>query len=301
MTSPVTPRERPVFFPCGDESRAGILTVPAQPNGRTVLIPWGAGVYPSSGRNRVRTRLARALADQGFHAFRFDYRGVGESEGEYRKPNMASPATADILAACEWLRSQGLTRLVVAAHCFGGWSALMAASQITGLEGMAVISAPVRRDHREMRTSQRSWRWWATRLKGLTLAKLRRSQNRAAYLKLARNQVSTFVRSRSRSSIGLGSSPQPERRFAPAVDCLLDHGIPVFLLYGEDDFRGDLEAELDSGLRTALEQAGDPTLLVTLPEKLGLASLAAQDIVVDNVVKWVTGIPDTTQAFPRSS
>jgi pimeloyl-ACP methyl ester carboxylesterase len=272
--------ERLVFFPCGETSLAGILTVPVEPNGRTVLIPWGAGAFPSSGRNRIRTRMARAFADHGFHTFRFDYRGVGESDGDYLQMVMAKPKTHEIIAACAWLTSQGLARIVVVGNCFGGWSSLMAAPMIPGLEGMAVVNAPVWRDHKQVRGS---WRRWPTKLKRLRLSKLRSPKHRAFY----RRQVAAGAS----SLVGLGSK---EGQFSRAIGYLLEHHIPVLLMYGDDDFRADLESELDGGLRALVENAAPPTRLVTVSERLGLSSLGAQDLLLDKLVPWLHEVPKSS-------
>lgn len=269
--------ERLVFFPCGQSSLAGILAIPPKPNGRTVLIPWGGGAYPSSGRNRLRARMAGTLAEEGFHAFRFDYVGVGESEGVYRKPDMAAPNTEEINAACIWLTSQGLSRIMVVANCFGAWSSLMAAPMIRGLEAMAVVNAPVRRDHLQVRAAERSWRWWFTKLKSLRLRKLRSADNRARYRKLVAAKASS-----------LAGSGERDPRFSRAVRYLLDRRIPVLLLYGDDDFRVDLELELDRGLRAAIERAGPPTRLAIVSERLeGCASLSAQAVLMKQVIPWL--------------
>ena len=157
--------ERLVFFPCGDAALAGVLTVPREANGRTILIPWGAGAFPSSGRNRLRTRLRRTLAEEGFYCFRFDYLGVGESDGEYRTPDMDRPNTEEIVAASAWLTSQGLGRITIVTNCFGGWSSLMAAPKILGLEGFAAVNPPVRRDHDQVRAGDGSLLWWINKIR----------------------------------------------------------------------------------------------------------------------------------------
>ena len=179
--TPITPEERLVFFPCGSFTLAGILTIPSDAYGWTVVShPWGSSTIPSSGPNRIRARLARTLADRGFHAFRFDYSGAGESDGDYPETvDMAKPRSEEIIAACDWLSSQDLPRVIVVANCFGGWSSLMAAPRIPGLEGMAVVNAPVRRDHQQVFVGDRSWRWWASKLRGLSWKKLRSRSRRA--------------------------------------------------------------------------------------------------------------------------
>jgi pimeloyl-ACP methyl ester carboxylesterase len=282
-------QERLVFFPCEGATLAGVLTLALEPNGRTILIPWGAGAFPSSGRNRIRARFARTLAELGFHAFRFDYLGVGESDGEYQKPDLTRPNIKEIVAASEWLTSEGFSRIIVVGHCFGGWSSLLAAPMISGLEGMAVVNAPVRRDHKQIR---RSWRWWVSRVKKLTAKKLLSAEHRAAYRKLIRTNASSAMRSRSKAPSTVGSGVGTAH-FSSAVKHLLKHRIPLLLMYGDDDFRADLESELDRGLSAAIAEAGPLTRLVMVPEHLeGCASLDAQDALLKGIVPWLQELPE---------
>ena len=269
--------ERPVFFPCGSLALAGILTVPSHPNGHTVMVPWGAGAYPSSGRNRLRARWASTLAESGFYAFRFDYRGVGESEGDYQTPDLAAPNSEEILAARDWLASQGHARLLIVANCFGGWSSLAAAPMIEGLEGVALVNSPVKRDHKQVAAVKRSWRWWFTSLRKLTLSKLKDSKRRARYRRM--------IAAKAKSVVG---AEKRDPRFTRGIRHLLDRQIPLLLVYGADDFRADLESELEMGLRSAFEEAGPTTRLLMVDERLvGCASLGAQDVLAREVMPWL--------------
>jgi pimeloyl-ACP methyl ester carboxylesterase len=276
-----TIEERLVFFPSGTSSLAGILTVPSQPNGRTVLIPWGTSTAPSSGINGVRARLARTLADEGFHSFRFDYPGVGESDGDYRVGQMSSPLVEEIEAACTWLAGQGLERIVIVANCFGGWSGLMAAPKLAGLEGMVIVNPPVRRDHKQVRAADEGWQWWVKRLKRFRFKKVRSAEYRAQSRKLLAAKGSSLA--------GTGSR---DKRFSNAVRHLLDRRIPILVIYGIHDFLADFESELEQGLGAAMEQAGPPTRYVTVPVRLeGFASLDAQAFLLGEVVPWLHSLP----------
>jgi exosortase A-associated hydrolase 1 len=75
--------ERALGFPCGDDTLVGIATVPAAPSGRGVLIVVGGPQY-RVGSHRQFPLLARHLAAHGIAAMRFDYRGMGDSDGEER-------------------------------------------------------------------------------------------------------------------------------------------------------------------------------------------------------------------------
>jgi exosortase A-associated hydrolase 1/exosortase A-associated hydrolase 2 len=75
---------RALAFRCGEEWLYGVLDLPAQARGqRGVLVVVGGPQY-RAGSHRQFTLLARRLALEGIPAMRFDYRGMGDSEGEIR-------------------------------------------------------------------------------------------------------------------------------------------------------------------------------------------------------------------------
>lgn len=90
-------REEPVLFACAGERLLGIITRPDHPVGRGVLITVGGPQY-RAGSHRQFTLLARQLAAQGIASLRFDYRGMGDSEGEMRN---FEAIDADIRAAID--------------------------------------------------------------------------------------------------------------------------------------------------------------------------------------------------------
>jgi len=77
--------ERALAFDCGGERLYGILSLPARaPVGtRGVLVVVGGPQY-RAGSHRQFTLLARDLARDGVPVLRFDYRGMGDSEGAIR-------------------------------------------------------------------------------------------------------------------------------------------------------------------------------------------------------------------------
>jgi pimeloyl-ACP methyl ester carboxylesterase len=154
---------------------AGILTIPPDPNGHSILIPWGAGAYPSSGRNRLRARFARYMAERGYHALRFDYTGVGESTGEYRRGNLKHPYSDEIRVAARWLVDAAPDHLMVVANCFGAWSTLTAVTELPPTEAVCLINSPLGRDHFDLRADEVSRVSPLSVMKRVTLEKLRRS------------------------------------------------------------------------------------------------------------------------------
>ncbi len=75
--------ERPLVFPCNGSSVYGILSLPEQMGSRGVLIVVGGPQY-RVGSHRQFTLLARYLAARGVPVLRFDCRGMGDSEGDFR-------------------------------------------------------------------------------------------------------------------------------------------------------------------------------------------------------------------------
>ncbi|MEM6640230.1 MAG: alpha/beta family hydrolase [Pseudomonadota bacterium] len=77
--------------------------------------------------NKVAHTLARAMLDEGVAALRFNFRGVGQSEGDY---DHGVGEVADALAAAEWLARQYPTLpMVISGFSFGARVAILAASR----------------------------------------------------------------------------------------------------------------------------------------------------------------------------
>jgi uncharacterized protein len=75
--------ERGLAFPCEEAWLYGVLALPSQCERKGVLIVVGGPQY-RVGSHRQFTLLARNLAASGIAVFRFDFRGMGDSEGEAR-------------------------------------------------------------------------------------------------------------------------------------------------------------------------------------------------------------------------
>jgi len=76
-------KEVPTVFACDGERMFGIFHLPQQIAASGVLIVVGGPQY-RIGSHRQFVLLARLLAESGIAVFRFDYRGMGDSEGAMR-------------------------------------------------------------------------------------------------------------------------------------------------------------------------------------------------------------------------
>jgi exosortase A-associated hydrolase 1 len=80
---PDVPFDEALSFRCGGDALVGIVSRPRSPGPRGVLVVVGGPQY-RAGSHRQFTLLARHLAGDAIPAMRFDYRGMGDSEGDAR-------------------------------------------------------------------------------------------------------------------------------------------------------------------------------------------------------------------------
>lgn len=87
------------------------------------------------------SRIAQTLADNGFAVLRFDFTGLGSSEGEFANTNFSSNVQ-DLVAAADWLRGEGMAPDVLIGHSLGGAAVLAAAEKVPEAKAVATIGAP---------------------------------------------------------------------------------------------------------------------------------------------------------------
>ena len=137
------------FAAPGGHQLAGVLhhprtaAKPDRPAAGGVLL---AHCFTCSKQVLTMTRLARGLADHGYAALRFDFTGLGESEGEFGATNLAS-GVGDVIAASRALSAQvpGVQALV--GHSLGGAAALLAAPQLPEVASVVTIGTPASPAH----------------------------------------------------------------------------------------------------------------------------------------------------------
>lgn len=87
------------------------------------------------------SRIAQALTGHGIAVLRFDFTGLGASEGEFANTNFSSNLE-DLLAATSHLRTAYRAPSLLIGHSLGGAAVLAAASQIPEVRGVVTIGAP---------------------------------------------------------------------------------------------------------------------------------------------------------------
>lgn len=99
------------------------------------------------GKNiRSTVYLCRALTEEGIAVLRFDFTGLGESEGEFSDTNFTTNLN-DIRAAADYLAQRhGPVRMLIG-HSLGGTAAIVAAHQLDTVEAVVTIASPYEPDH----------------------------------------------------------------------------------------------------------------------------------------------------------
>jgi alpha-beta hydrolase superfamily lysophospholipase len=87
------------------------------------------------------SRIAQALTEHGIAVLRFDFTGLGASEGEFANTNFSSNI-ADLVAAAGHLRTRFHAPTLLIGHSLGGAAVLAAAGQVPEARAVVTIAAP---------------------------------------------------------------------------------------------------------------------------------------------------------------
>ena len=91
------------------------------------------------------SRISKALGARGVAVLRFDFTGLGGSEGDFSNTNFSSNVL-DLAAAADHMRRKLRPPSLLIGHSFGGAAQIVAASKIPEAEAVAVIGAPSETD-----------------------------------------------------------------------------------------------------------------------------------------------------------
>ena len=86
-------------------------------------------------------RIAARLAGMGIAVLRFDFTGLGHSEGEFANTSFISNVD-DLVAAAAHLTSTGIAPTLLIGHSLGGAAVLKATNKIKGIKAVATLGAP---------------------------------------------------------------------------------------------------------------------------------------------------------------
>ncbi len=130
--------EEPIFFMSGTIKIEGLLRI--MPGDRGVVISHPHSLYGGSMHNNVVESLVRVYQQAGYTTLRFNFRGVGRSQGEYDE---GQGEQEDVKSALHYLSKQGITGIDLASYSFGAWVNAIAGLKQNTVQRMIMVSPPV--------------------------------------------------------------------------------------------------------------------------------------------------------------
>jgi putative redox protein len=135
----------PVRFPnTAGQQLAGRLEMPAHGKPRAFAIY--APCFTCGKDVRAAVDICRALCMQGIAVLRFDFTGLGESQGLFADTTLSSDIS-DLVQASKFLEQNHQAPKILVGHSLGGTAALEAAHLIPSCIAVATVAAPANPDH----------------------------------------------------------------------------------------------------------------------------------------------------------
>jgi len=132
------PAERFDFINKRGERLSAVLDRPAGAPRATALF---AHCFTCGKDNKAARRIAETMNASGIGVLRFDFTGLGSSEGEFANTTFSSNVE-DLVAAAAHMRERGYAPALLIGHSLGGAAILAAASEIPEAKVVVTIAAP---------------------------------------------------------------------------------------------------------------------------------------------------------------
>ena len=130
--------EELIFFMAGAIRIEGLLQMKSGDKG--VVITHPHPLYGGSMHNNVVESLVQAYQQAGYTTLRFNFRGVGGSQGEY---DNGQGEQEDVNAALHYLAEQGKNVVDLAGYSFGAWVNTLTRPPLDAVHRMIMVSPPV--------------------------------------------------------------------------------------------------------------------------------------------------------------
>jgi alpha/beta superfamily hydrolase len=263
----------------------GILHRPADvPERKIGVIFLAPGVKSRVAPHRLYLKMTASLLRQGYVVLRFDFYGLGDSEGELAEKKLLDLyATVwdgryvdDALCAMDWMeQSLGLKRFVLAGLCGGALTGLLAAAKDRRARGVLGLGLPVVLDGR---TADASKFMTQGQLENVGDTYLRKLFNPAAWWRFLTfrtdyRMLGRWLHCRLRAGrstqeaageIAAGSNLNP--RFPPAFHQFVADGGKLLLVFsGGDRLTWEFEEKFAAPFAHRLHALGDRYEVHTIP------------------------------------
>lgn len=138
-------RSEKVSFKNSDgQDLAGVLErAPAFESGPTAIF---AHCFTCGKDLKAARNLSLALSQKGINVLRFDFSGLGQSEGEFAQSTFSSNLD-DLISAARFLKEKDCSPEILIGHSLGGAAVVMAADHIESVQAVVTIGAPSEAKH----------------------------------------------------------------------------------------------------------------------------------------------------------
>ncbi len=124
------------------EQLAGIIDQVNRPIAQAIF----THCFTCSKDHTASYRICKALAKHDIQVLRFDFTGLGKSQGDFSTTDFSSNIN-DIKAAVEFLANHHQSPQLLIGHSLGGIAATAAACELTEIQAVATIASPNRPAH----------------------------------------------------------------------------------------------------------------------------------------------------------
>jgi len=133
------------FDNANGETLAGLLELPED---EAAITAFGlfAHCFTCGKDIAAASRISRALAARGIAVLRFDFTGLGNSDGDFSNTNFSSNID-DLVRAALALREQYRAPQLLIGHSLGGAAVLAAAARLDSIKAVVTIGAPATAQH----------------------------------------------------------------------------------------------------------------------------------------------------------
>jgi len=111
------------------------------PDGKARAYALFAHCFTCTKQSIAAVRIARALTQRGIGVLRFDFTGLGDSEGDFADSTF-SGNVRDVVAAAATMAARDMAPRLLIGHSLGGAAVLAAAGDVASVAAVAVIGAP---------------------------------------------------------------------------------------------------------------------------------------------------------------
>jgi putative redox protein len=118
------------------------------PEGTTQAYALFAHCFTCSKDIAAASRITRGLASKGIAVLRFDFTGLGNSDGDFANTNFSSNLQ-DLIQASSYLEENYSAPVLLIGHSLGGAAVLAAAQFIESIKAVVTIGAPATAQHLE--------------------------------------------------------------------------------------------------------------------------------------------------------